>query len=78
MKFETVRGIHFLRDVFALLSSRNFATMATWRNDFSSLLAEKKRQSWIFVNIIRLFIINRQIFGFLTFYLLKFYSKTTQ
>ena len=42
MKFETVRGIHSLRDVFALLSSRNFATMATWPNDFSSLLAEKK------------------------------------
>ena len=37
MKFETVR-IHFLSDVFSLLSSRNFATMATWRN-FSSLLA---------------------------------------
>ena len=36
MKFETVR-IHFLSDVFALLSSRNFATMAMWRNDFSSL-----------------------------------------
>ena len=28
-----------LSDVFGLLSSRNFATMATWRNDFSSLLA---------------------------------------
>ena len=42
MKFETVRGIHSLRDVFALLSSRNFATMATWRNDFFSLSAEKK------------------------------------
>ena len=42
MKFETVRGIHSLRDVFALLSSRNYATMATWPNDFSSLLAEKK------------------------------------
>ena len=36
MKFETVR-IHLLNDVFGLLSSRNFATMATWRNDFSSL-----------------------------------------
>ena len=32
MKFETVR-IH----VFSLLSSRNFATIATWRNHFSSL-----------------------------------------
>ena len=37
MKFETVR-VHFLRDVFGLLSSINFDTMATWRNDFSSLL----------------------------------------
>ena len=39
-KFETVR-IRFLlisSDVFGLLSSKNFATMATWRNDFSSLL----------------------------------------
>ena len=31
MKFETVH-------VFGLLSSRNFAIMATLRNDFSSLL----------------------------------------
>ena len=38
MKFVTVR-IHFLSDVFGLLSSRNFATMAMLRNDFSSLLA---------------------------------------
>ena len=36
MKFVTVR-IHFLSDAFGLLSSRNFATMATWLNDFSSL-----------------------------------------
>ena len=35
--FETVR-IHFLTDVFGLLSYRNFATMTTWHNDFSSLL----------------------------------------
>ena len=34
MKFEKVR-IHFLSDVFGLLSSKNFATMTTWRNDFS-------------------------------------------
>ena len=68
MKFETVRGIHFLRDVFALLSSRNFATMATWPNDFSSLLAEKKGgPGSLLTYIIRLSIINRQIFGFLTF-----------
>ena len=45
MKFETVRGIHFLRYVFALLSSRNFATMATRPNDFSSFLAEEKKRS---------------------------------
>ena len=38
MKFETVR-IHFLSVtwIFSLLSSKNFATMAMWRNDFSSL-----------------------------------------
>ena len=36
-KFETVR-IHFLSDIFGLLSPRNFATMATWHNDFSTLL----------------------------------------
>ena len=35
MKFESVR-IHFLSDVFGLMLSRNFATMATWRYDFSS------------------------------------------
>ena len=47
MKFETVR-IHFLSAFFGLLSSRNFATMATWRNDFSSLLLQgisKNKQS---------------------------------
>ena len=37
MKFETVR-IHFLNDVYGLLASKTFATMATWRNDFTSLL----------------------------------------
>ena len=35
MKFEAVR-IHFLSDVFGLLSSKNFATMTTLRNDFFS------------------------------------------
>jgi len=40
MNFETVR-IHFLSGVFVLLSSRNLATMATWRNDFSSLLEKE-------------------------------------
>ena len=42
------RRIHFLSAVFGLLSSRNFATMATWRNDFSSLLLQgisKNKQS---------------------------------
>ena len=28
-----------LSDLIGLLSSQNFATMATWRNDFSSLLS---------------------------------------
>ena len=32
--FETVR-IRFLSDVFCLLSPRNFASMAMWRNEFS-------------------------------------------
>ena len=36
MKFKTVQ-IHFLSDIFSLQSSRNFATKATWRDDFSSL-----------------------------------------
>ena len=36
MKSETVQ-INLLGDVFGLLSFRNFATMATWRNDFFSL-----------------------------------------
>jgi len=40
MKFEAVR-IHFLSDVLGLLSSKNFATMEKWRNDFSSLSATK-------------------------------------
>ena len=34
--FETVQ-IYFLSNVIGLLSSRNFATIATWGNDFSSL-----------------------------------------
>ena len=37
MKFWTVRS-----EFFGLLSSRNFATMATWRNDLSSLLYIEK------------------------------------
>ena len=44
MRLETVR-IHFLSDVFGLLSSRNFATMATWRDDFSSLLYDQNSNS---------------------------------
>ena len=36
MKFETLR-MHFISDVFGLFSSRNFATMATWRTDVSLL-----------------------------------------
>ena len=42
MKFEAVR-IHFLSDVFGLLSSKNFATMTTWRNDFYSLMKGQNR-----------------------------------
>ena len=34
--FETVQ-VHFLSDVFGLLSPRNFATMAMWRNCISLL-----------------------------------------
>ena len=35
MKFETV-WIHFVRDVFGLLSSKNVAAIATWRLLLSS------------------------------------------
>ena len=31
--------IHFLSDDFALFSARKFASVATWRNEFSSLLS---------------------------------------
>ena len=37
MKYETLR-IHFLSDAFGLLSSKNFAIMATRGNDFSIVL----------------------------------------
>ena len=33
-------------DVFGLLSSRNFATMATWRNDFSALSIDTLPAIW--------------------------------
>ena len=36
-KIEIVR-IDFLSDFIGLLSSKIFATLATWRNDFSSVL----------------------------------------
>ena len=45
MKFEPVR-IHFLSEVFAMLSSKNFAIMATWCNDFSSLLISLMNNWW--------------------------------
>ena len=49
MKLEAVQ-IHFLQCKwrFSLLSSKNFATMAMWRNDFSSLLKARqlKKQSY--------------------------------
>ena len=46
MKFETVQ-IHYLSNVFGLLSSRNFATMAMWRNGSSSLLPLETILSWV-------------------------------
>ena len=49
-KFEEVR-IHFLSDVFGLLWSKNFAAMATWRNDFSSLLYVNEIHDVIGVNV---------------------------
>ena len=55
LKFETER-IQYLSDVFGLLSSRNFATMVTWRNDFSSLLIFQKKK---IVKHIRGFAFNR-------------------
>ena len=38
MKFETVR-IYVLSDILVCSHLKNFATMATWRNDVSSLSA---------------------------------------
>ena len=38
MKFEAAQ-MHFLSDLCGLLSFRNFATMATWRDDLSSILS---------------------------------------
>ena len=32
--------------IFGLWSSRNFGTMGTWRNDFSSLLREEQYRPW--------------------------------
>ena len=49
MKFVTER-IHVLSDVFSLLSSRIFATMATWRDDFSSLWTNAMKPDWNGVN----------------------------
>ena len=51
MKFETVR-IHFLSDVSGLLSSRNFATVATSRNDFSSVLSLDMVFQWLTICIV--------------------------
>ena len=43
-----------LSDFIGLLSSKNFATMATWRNDFSSLLltpeGDYTKTFWKFLN----------------------------
>ena len=41
MMFETV-WIHFLSDVFGLLSFRNFTTITTWCNDFFSLHSSER------------------------------------
>ena len=49
MKFETAR-IHFLSDVSGLLSSRNFATEATSRNDFSFLLSLDMVFQWLTIS----------------------------
>ena len=51
MKFETAR-IHFLSDVSGLLSSRNFATEATSRNDFSFLLSLDMVFQWLTIYIV--------------------------
>ena len=40
-----------LNDCIGLLSSKNFATMATWRNDFSSLLTFKTSEKIEFISI---------------------------
>ena len=44
-----------LSDFIGLLSSKNFATMATWRNDFSSLYSLIDRMPEKFLEIIRYF-----------------------
>ena len=41
MKFDAVR-IYFLSDVSGLLPSKIYATIATWRKDFSSWLYFQK------------------------------------
>ena len=68
MKFATVR-MHSLRALFRLLSTRNFVTMATWRNGFSSLLDgshEKARyQNDNCQAVIWIFIISRSVVGHL-------------
>ena len=50
IKFEAVR-IHFLSDVFGLSWSKNFAAMASWRNNFSSLLYVNEIHDVICVNV---------------------------
>ena len=46
MKYETV-WLHFLRDIIGLLLFRNFATIATWHNDFFSLYQGILPQSFV-------------------------------
>ena len=55
MKFERVR-IHFLSDVFCLLSSKNCAKITTWRNDLSISLIPSDL-SWCPLKALFIFVI---------------------
>ena len=65
MKFEAVR-IYFLSDVSGLLSSKNYATTATWRKDLQfDTIWRITNQSETFSYTIVL--LNPKIWGFLSF-----------
>ena len=71
MKFEAVR-IYFLSDVSGLLSSKNYATIATWRKDLQfDKIWRITNQSETFSHTIVL--LNSKILGFLSF--LFFFGK---